>query len=202
VGLVAVSLAGEVRWRNRTFSNAGSVAVSPPDDLGLWNILVTGETGSILRVNRFGNDEPPVTVGQWAMQRLCSGRFAGTSAPLLGLAANEKGELSAVGLSGSLKEAWNYPLPRGLHQKPIDPVVSSQILAGHGGEWWLAGPDGSIHVITQDGRVFDSFYHGAAISGIAAGKLGGRPLLFVATDDGMAALEVSLPAASNRSREF
>ena len=73
LGLVALSLAGEVRWRNRAFPNAVSLAVTPPDDIGSWGILVTGESGGVLRVNRFGKDEPPVTVGNWPILRLLGG---------------------------------------------------------------------------------------------------------------------------------
>ena len=75
-------------------------------------------------------------------------------------------------------------------------------MPGHQGEWWLAGPDGSIHVISEDGQLFDSFYYGASLSGIAAGKLGERAVLLVATEEGLAAWEIEAPSTSKRRREF
>src|SRR5205814_8757385 len=92
IGLVAVSLTGEVRWRNRTFPNALSVIASRPDDLRSWTLLVTGEQGSVLRVNRFGHDDPPVSVPNWPMLRLFGSRFSGAHAAFLGLSNNAKRE--------------------------------------------------------------------------------------------------------------
>jgi hypothetical protein len=202
IGLVAVALTGEVRWRNRVFPNAVSIAVTPPSDVGSWAILTTGESGSVLRVNRFGRDEPPVRVGNWPILRLFAGRFQNPwRAALLGLSQNAKGEPFAVGLSTDLKECWNYPLPAGVHQKPIEPVTSSHILPGRHGEWWLAGPDGSVHLITEDGELFDSFYYGEVLTGLAVTRLGERPVLLVATDKGLAAWEVEPPLPQGKARD-
>jgi hypothetical protein len=52
IGLVAVDAEGQTVWRNRAFPNTTSVAVSRPDDTGSWGIFVTGEQGTVLRVNR------------------------------------------------------------------------------------------------------------------------------------------------------
>ena len=163
IGLVAIDTEGETVWRNRAFPNVTSVAVSRPDDTGSWGIFVTGQQGTVLRINRFGNEESPQTVGQWPIGRLVAARFAGgKQARFLGLSGNAQGEPFAVGITGELKEAWNYPLPKGPHQRPIDTVTSSNLLPGRQGEWWLAAPDGSIHVISEDGDFHDSFFYGAS----------------------------------------
>jgi peroxiredoxin len=202
IGLMALSLEGQVQWRNRAFANAVSIAVSRPDDVGSWGIYVTGERGAVLRVNRFGKEEPPVTVGTWPILRVFAEQSAGgKQAALLGLSNNAKGEMFAVGLTSQLKESWNYPLPVGVHVRPIEPVRSSQLFAGHAGEWWLAGPDGSVHVITEDGNLFDSFHTGVALTGIAAGKLGGKSVLLVASDDGLTAWEVAAPQPAAKGKE-
>jgi len=93
-------------------------------------------------------------------------------------------------------------LPAGAHQRPIEPVTSSRMLPGHEGEWWLAGPDGSIHLITADGTLFDSFFYGEALSGIAASKLGEAAVLLISTEDGLTAWEVTAPQSAGRSREY
>jgi hypothetical protein len=54
----------------------------------------------------------------------------------------------------------------------------------------LAGPDGSIHVISEDGELFDSFYYGAALTGLAAAKLGEVNVLLVATEEGVSAWRI------------
>ena len=191
IGLVAVDVEGETVWRNRAFPNVTSVAVSRPSDTSSWGIFTTGEQGTVLRINRFGNEESPQTVGQWPIGRLVAARFpGGTQARFLGLSATAQGEPVAVGITGELKEAWNYPLPKGAHQRPIDTVTSSNLLPGRQGEWWLAGPDGSIHVISEDGEFHDWFYYGATLTGLAAAKLGGHNVLLVATEEGVAAWNV------------
>jgi hypothetical protein len=202
VGVVAVSLQGETKWRNRKFPNALSVAITQPDEFGARRLLVTGESGAVLPLNRYGNDDPPVAVPNWSIGRLIAGSFPGQSqAGLLALAADAKGQPFAVGLTDKLKELWNYPLPAGVHQRPIEAVTQSHVLPGHDGEWWIAGPDGSIHLITADGKRFDSFFYGAALSGIAAGRLDGKPTLLIASDSGLAAFEVQVAEALPRSRE-
>src|SRR5206468_1199624 len=120
----------------------------------------------------------------------------------LALSSNAKAEPFAIGLSDKLEERWNYPLPPGVHQQPIEPIHCSQILPGHTGEWWIAGPDGSIHVITADGQLFDSFYYGAPLTGLAAAQIGEQAVLFLATADGLSALEVQVPAKSKSAREY
>ncbi len=188
IGLVAVDAEGETVWRNRAFLNATSVAVARPDDTGSWGLYVTGEQGTVLRINRFGNEESPQAVGQWPIARLVAARFAGgKQARFLGLSGNDQGEPFAVGITSEMKEAWNYPLPKGAHQRPIDTVTSSNLLPGRQGEWWLAGPDGSTHVISEDGEFHDSFYYGAALTGLAAAKLGEHNVLLVATEQGVTA---------------
>ena len=106
------------------------------------------------------------------MLKLTSAQFSGAKqSQFLAISNNPQGEMFAVGITGQLKEAWNYPLPSGVHQKPIEPVTSSNLLPGRQGEWWLAGPDGSVHVISEDGEFHDSFHTGAALTGLAATKL-------------------------------
>jgi hypothetical protein len=122
------------------------------------------------------------------VSQLNSARFLGAKqAQFLAISSNPQREVFAVGITGSLKEAWNYPLPSGVHQKPIEPVTSSNLLPGRQGEWWLAGPDGSVHVISEDGEFHDSFHTGAALTGLAATKLNDRPVLLIASDAGVTA---------------
>ena len=191
IGLVAAAADGKTAWRNRAQPNATSLAVSQPNDAGSWAIFASGDDGKIVRVNRFGHEEPPLAVGHWPIARLVAARFAGgTKTRFLGISNNERGELFAVGLTDDMQVAWNYPLPPGVHQRPIDAVASSNLLPGRQGEWWLAGPDGSIHVISEDGELHDSFHYGAALTGIAATRIGGRAVLLVATGEGVAAWKI------------
>lgn len=112
-----------------------------------------------------------------------------------------KNEPFAVGLNYELAEKWNYPLPLGAHQAPIEPIASSQVLPGQAGEWWIAGPDGSVHLITADGQLFDSFFTGAPLTGIAAAKVRESSVLLLSNRQGVSAWKLEIPQAPARSRE-
>jgi len=203
-GVVAIDPTGQVRWRNSTVPNALSAAVWPPNDVGSQAILVAGDqTGSVVRLNRSGHEEPPVKIGNWPVGRLFAAPFsAANQAVLLALSSDAKAEPFAVGLNDKLEERWNYPLPTGVHQQPIEPIHASQIFPGHGSQWWIAGPDGSIHMISADGQLFDSFHYGAPLTGLAAARVGDKAVLFVATAEGLAAWEAQLPPKSKSAREY
>lgn len=193
-GVQCMGLDGTVRWRNRAFASALSLAVAPADkgdDMTHARLLVTGESGSVLGINRFGNEEPPREVGMWPVVRVAAAQFPGaTQAAFLGITSDPQGKVFATGFDGKLKEWWRFPLPEGAHQKPIEPVTSGSLLSGRVGTWAIACPDGSIFIISEDGEFSDSFQVGAPLSGLAIGKLGEVPVLIVATESAVTAWEV------------
>ncbi|MBC7852223.1 MAG: TlpA family protein disulfide reductase [Pirellulaceae bacterium] len=192
-GLQAITLGGKTSWRSRTFPNVLSVAVTPGEiaaDPGA-GLLVTGDSGTVLRVSGSGKEHQPQTVKGFAMARVMSANFNGaTQSPFLGIAGDEKGEAVAIGLDATLKWRWQYSLPAGGHQRPIEPVASGELLSARAGTWVIAGPDGSIHLLSEDGELTDSFFYGACITGIAVCKMDGAPALLVATDEGVTAWRV------------
>jgi hypothetical protein len=101
------------------------------------------------------------------------------------------GSLFAVGIDSQLKEQWSYPLPPDIHQVPIEAITSSELLSRGQGAWVIAAADGSIHVVGDDGHFTDTWNHGAALSGIAAARLAGKPHVLVASpQEGLTAWEV------------
>lgn len=192
-GLQAIALSGKTSWRSRTFSNVLSVAVAPgknADDPGT-GLLVTGDNGTVLRISGSGKEQQPQAVGKFAMARVVSASFSlATQSPFLGIAGDEKGEAVAIGLDARLEQRWRYVLPAGGHQRPIEPAASGELLTGRAGTWVIAGPDGSIHFLSEDGELTDSFFYGACITGIAVCKIDDAPALLVATDEGVAAWKV------------
>lgn len=188
IGLHATSLEGETKWRSRVLPNVISIAVTPKNDVGSWQILLTGEAGGVLPLNRFGREDPEKRVAKWPLARLAVASFATpTQAAFVGISNDPQGNLFAVGLTSQLQECWSYKLPAGAHQQPIEPIASSNLLEGHQGEWWFAAADGSIHVVTEDGKLFDSFARGSVLSGIAVGD----GMLILSTAEGVTALGVN-----------
>lgn len=191
-GLQAISLNGQTNWRSRTFPNVLSVTVDPAkQSAGSPGLLVTGESGTILRFSGTGKEQPPLAVDKFAIVRLANADFSqGSQSRYLAIAGSEKGEAVAIGLDASLKWRWQYVLPAGGHQRPIEPIASGDLLPGRDGTWVIAGPDGSIHFISEDGELTDSFYYGECITGIAIGKIDGTPALLIATNEGLTAWRV------------
>jgi cytochrome oxidase Cu insertion factor (SCO1/SenC/PrrC family) len=188
LGVHATTLTGETKWRNRTYPNVISLLVTPPNDVGSWQILLTGEAGNVLPLNRFGREEPERKVANWPLARLAVASFpTPTQAAFVGISNDAKGNLVAVGLTTPLRECWNYQLPAGAHQQPIDPIASSNVLEGHQGEWWFACADGSLHLVTEDGKLHDSLATGSILHGVAVLKHAGGGLLIVSTRDGLSA---------------
>jgi hypothetical protein len=201
LGLIAYRLDGTVAWRNRKFPNVTSVAVSSGADGGEPAILLTGPEANILRVDSAGTSASPTMLASGPAGMLVAGTTSGPQG-LLAITATSDQTLQAVGLRPDLTDAWRMALPPGVHVRPIQPITSSRALRlnsespDSGGEWWLAGPDGSIHFVSGDGRFRDRFDYGASLTGIAATQIDGRAVLLVATEQEVAALEVALPTSS------
>ena len=52
------------------------------------------------------------------------------------------------------------------------------------------GADGSIHILSGDGKPLDRFNYGAALHGLATTDIDGKPALIVASAEGVEALRV------------
>ncbi len=105
-----------------------------------------------------------------------------------GLGASQLGENTAIGFSLKGDELWSYSLPEGVYPGPIELIVPGRLTRNGPGQWLLPGPDGSIHVLSADGQLFDKFNYGAVLQGLATVEINGQPALIVASDKGLEAL--------------
>jgi hypothetical protein len=116
-----------------------------------------------------------------------------TNGPLLwcGIDAARPGQNTAVGFTTEGQELWSYPLPPGIHPQPVDQIVPGNVAADEdAGQWLLPGADGSIHILSADGKFLDKFNYGAALQGLACVRLDGQPVLIVATAEGLRAWKI------------
>ena len=51
-------------------------------------------------------------------------------------------------------------------------------------------PEFVLNVVSEDGQLHDSFHYGAALTGLAAARVGEQAVLLVATDEGVTAWRV------------
>ena len=80
------------------------------------------------------------------------------------------------------------PVAGGIYPQPIEPIIAGRLTRSGPGQWLLPGPDGSIHILSADGRLLDKFNYGEVLQGLATVEINGQPALVVASDKGLEAL--------------
>lgn len=187
VGVQSVRLDGSRRWSNRSMPNVLSVVAGQGEE-NRGRLLVSGETGDILRIRSDGKQESTQRLGGSKIFHLFAASWA-TDSPTqyCGLTYSEAGNLIAVGLSTNLEEVWSYPLPAGSFRNPIQFVTGGMI--GELEFWCIAAADGSIHFIRADGGFSDNFAYGRELTGIS---LVNR-ILAVSIQDAVEAWSIALP---------
>ncbi len=199
-GVHGVDLHGARAWSNRELTPVLSLAAMTESVVGRSKILVTGEAGHILRLNQYGTSDAPLQVARRAIHHVFAAGWP-TDRPTayLGVSYAPEGNLVAIGLSRDFQEMWSYRLPHGAHGNQIQFASSCRLFGADGGQWLLAGPDGSIHLISDDGEFFDYFQHGQRLAGLAGAQLAGQDVLIVATANGVAAIGVEQPSTAAAS---
>ena len=207
VGVQEASLDGHRLWSNRQVYNVSRLAIAPAEPKRAPRPVLRRRHQHHSRAGcprRVLQDLSPPGIGPLRSILIAELRLGGgTERPMpwcCGISARGLTENLAVGfaLDGS-GAAWGYSLPAGFQPQPIEPIIAGQITlarsASEGGReargaWLLPGPDGSIHILTPDGRLVDRFNYGAPLQGLATVEIGGRPALVVATAGGLEALRV------------
>lgn len=193
VGVQAVSLDGKRIWMNRSdVSNVGSLAIGDAGPQGQRDLLCTNHTGNIVALNARGEKQGDITLRGQLLNYIASADLRGDGKSLLcGLAAVKAGDNIAIGIS--LKgdaPMWTYPLPTGIQPQPIEPIISGRITRNGDGQWLLPGPDGSIHIISADGKPLDKFNYGAVLQGMATVEIDGQPAMVVSSAKGLEAWKI------------
>ncbi|HID78405.1 MAG TPA: redoxin domain-containing protein [Planctomycetaceae bacterium] len=191
VGVQGVSLEGRRLWRNRRLSQVLRMAVLGLDKLGRRNLLCTNQLGNLVMIDRAGNTVAEITVtGRPAIWVVSADLDGEDPMELCALSPTNEGGHVALGINLHGDVLWEYPLPAGMHEHAIEPVTAGRLLAHGPASWILAGPDGSIHVLSPTGQLIDRFHYGAALTGLAAARIGGQPALVVATPEGIDAWRI------------
>jgi thiol-disulfide isomerase/thioredoxin len=191
VGVQAVSLEGKRLWSNRSLSNVERMAILGPDAQGRRRLLCTTASDQLVVLDSGGQRQGEVTVPGRYLHWIVAADLTGDGQPeLCALAAPRLGENEAIGLNLKGEELWAHPLPKGVYQLPVEPVVAGRLLPGTAGQWLISGADGSIQAIAADGKLLDRFNYGAALAGLATAELDGKPLLLVSTSNALEAWKV------------
>ncbi len=195
VGVQGVSLEGKRIWANKSLATVLRLAILDPDDQGKRNVLCTNQRGTLVRLGPEGEAKGEISLPDFLLHWIVAADLTGDEkSELCALAPTAEGDLTAIGLGPQGELLWTYPMPRGVHQRPIEPVTVGHLLPGETGQWILVAADGSLHFVAADGKPIDQFNYGNTITGVAGLKWGGRHVLLVATPEGLDAWEVQTPA--------
>lgn len=192
-GVQAVSLDGKRLWSNRSLLTVARTAFEPIDDKGHYNLVCAyqSESGAMAILDAKGERKGDIKVPNWNIGSIVGADLKGDGHLLwCGLSVNQEGQTVILGLNLKGDVLWNYPLPKGNPQKPTEPIIPAKITATGPGQWILPGCDGSIHIVSADGKPIDKFNHGSLVAGVATVELDGKLVLIIASDNGLEAWRV------------
>jgi hypothetical protein len=188
VGVQQATLEGQRVWVNRSLQHVFRLAVTGVESNGKRRLLCAHSQGTLVPIDHEGIAGAPIAVGSSFVRSIHVADLDGDDRmEFLALASSAAGADTALGINLAGEELWRHPLPRGVQQHPIEMVAWGDLVGEGSQQWLLAGPDGSIHVLSRDGQVLDQFNYGAALAGLAVTRIGGKPALVVATADGVEA---------------
>jgi len=191
VGVQAVGLDGQLLWKNRLITNVSSMTVTSPDAQGQRHLLCTNMNGSLAALDAKGQRQNEVSFAGRPLRWVTGAEFPPDRQRLFcALTGTKLGENIAVGVALDGKELWSYTLPEGVPAQPIEAVVPGRLKMDGTGHWLIGGADGSIHVLSADGKLVDRFNYGTPLCGLATLEITGQPALVVSTPGGIEAWKV------------
>ncbi len=192
IGVHGVYLSGRRSWSNREQESVFSIAASHPDDRNRRRFLVCNTSGNIHVIDRTGLSRPVVEIRGKSINRLVTSKFAPNEASAYcGLSYQGKGRVELFAFDLQLGELWSYDLPSGAYNTSVRTLTSGTMLSGRG-HWIAVGPDGSLHLLADDGSFVDYFHVGKAINGVEVASIGDKDVLLIATDGSIVAKQVRL----------
>jgi len=193
-GVQNVTLAGERRWSNNSIENVFCLGVTDPNKTGQRDLLAADLRGMLVPIDARGKVGTPLVLpGRVLRWALIADVNADGQSEYCCVAATKPGVESVVSLSPAGHLLWEYNLPVGAQPNAALEMLTQGRLLGDKNWWVVAGPDGSIHFLDNDGQLVDRFNFGAAISGLAIATIDGRGALIVATEKGIDAWQIDEP---------
>jgi len=206
-GVHAVDLQGRRLWQQPAIGGAAVIVAPRPmastnEQAANSLLVVQGESGAIVGLGRGGEMGEADSIGP--PPRVLHGLVVhATSVPgpatWLGLSYTLEGRPIAVGLDAGRQESWAYGLPAGVFRFQVHPPQATAWPVAASGDgshhaWWIAAPDGSVHMIQDDGRLFDHWRTGKNLAGFAVAPRPHGLRLYVAWETEVVALDIEPPS--------
>jgi hypothetical protein len=195
-GVHCATFGGTRLWRNQDQMHVLSLMTSPVEE-GRAALWVTSAAGAIARLDHHGRRHLDGQPASQLIHHLFPGATNGEIAtPYCGVAYGLDDARVAMGLDRQGHSQWRYRLPAGSFNTQIRFVTSAPLLDEQSCDWLIAGADGSLHIISQDGAFTDQFRTGHAITGLAGVRHAAAGLLAISGPEGLQAWQVSPPATA------
>ena len=181
-GVEGASLDGRRLWREDSNGAVLDLAGGPSGDEDRGLLCVTGD-GRILPLSPAGRSGTPFAAGAWRLRSLATGPVAPDGHwAAIGMAGTGVGDNVALGIESAGQVAWELPLADGVHRDAtLEPIAWADLLGTPRRQWLIAAPDGAVTVAWADGRVVDTYRHGAALAGLGGYRHGGDGFIVIAT---------------------
>ena len=182
VGVQAATLDGRRIWKERSVGTVFDLAVGPPDD-SARGLLAVDAAGRIVPLAFSGDVSRPLPDVGSRLRSLVSGPVAPDGGwAAVGMVGSGVGHNVALGVAADGGTTWELPLADGIHREgPIEPIAWADLLGTPRRQWLIAAPDGAVTVAWADGRVVDTYRHGAAITGLGGFRDAGDGFIVIAT---------------------
>jgi thiol-disulfide isomerase/thioredoxin/outer membrane lipoprotein-sorting protein len=191
-GVHAITLDGQRLWRNRSVSSVSDLEATSVGEEGQVNLLCAHSFGTLDLIDDKGKSLAPIRLANRAVTHVAvADREAGEEQPIAAITIDPSGRRSLVGISRAGDLRWQYLLPPGEHENPLEMLVYAQLIADQPGYWLVASADGTLHIVSVDGQQSDRFRTGEKLSGFAAGRFDDRDVLLTSSDQGVTAYAVT-----------
>ncbi len=197
-GVRCTTLVGRTLWHNAAQTHVLSLMYTTDSD-GSAQLWASSASGAIVSFDPYGRSQPlGDNSGQLIHHLFCGNPDSDAAIPFCGIAYGPEGRRLAIGLNRDAQAQWRYNLPAGSFPTQIRFVTAAPLLDAHQQHWLIAGTDGSVHIISQDGRFTDFFQTGKLLTGLAGGRYADAGILLISTEDGVSAFQVSPPATAKK----
>jgi len=192
-GVEVTTLAGEVRWHDRSVTRATDVAIGAPVADGKRPVLTIDHGRLVTAGAGRGPGDAAGAAIDLRLTAVVAGPVAADAAwALLGIARPDPRRQIAMGIAPATESVeWRLPLSGGVFRDgPIEPVAWADLLGTPRRQWLITSPDGSVTVTWADGGVVDRYQHGRALLGVGGYRHQGRGHLVVVSSRGLEAFVV------------
>jgi len=190
-GVQAGTLTGERSWVNRHLDHVWQLSVGPTARSGSPSLWCTSTRGTVFEISADGKSQQEFAVVGHTIVAL---EGQAIKSARCGISMVKPGQYALVAFNIKGDVAWSYELPPGDYAGPIPPIQRIN-LPDHGNCRVVAGPDGSLHFVGDDGKLIDRFDYGDAIAGLATLSSSDGTTLFLSAGNRLTAWRIAQKSA-------